>query len=72
VDARTVSELAAAVTANKFARVYWSGDPVGEERIKQETGATVRCIPLDQPGAEGQCITSAVTTTQQAIFARAY
>ena len=72
VQARTVSELAEAVAAGKFVRAYWSGDPIGEERIKQETGATVRCIPLDQPDAEGQCITSAVTTTQQAIFARAY
>jgi prolyl-tRNA synthetase len=72
VQARTVAELAEAVTASKFVRAYWSGDPVGEERIKQETGATVRCIPLDRPGEEGQCITSEVATRQQAIFARAY
>ncbi len=72
VDVRTVVELTEAVTSSKFARAYWSGDPVGEERIKQETGATVRCIPLDQPDVAGQCITSAVSTTQQAIFARAY
>ena len=72
VGVRTVSELAEVVAANRFARAYWSGDTLGEERIKQETGATVRCIPLVQSGEEGQCITSAVMTTQQAIFARAY
>lgn len=72
VDVTTVAQLSEAIASNKFARAYWSGDPVGEERIKQETGATTRCIPLEQSGEQGQCITSAVPTTQQVIFARAY
>lgn len=72
IDVRTVAELTEAIANSKFARAHWSGDPLGEERIKQETGATTRCIPLEQSGEEGQCITSAVPTTQQVIFARAY
>jgi prolyl-tRNA synthetase len=72
IDTESIADIAKAVSANKFARAYWSGDPVGEERIKQETGATVRCIPLAQPTEEGVCVTSGVKTKQQAIFARAY
>lgn len=72
VNVKTEQELAEVVGSRKFALAYWSGDPEGEERIKQATGATVRCIPLDQPGTEGICITTGKPTTQQAIFARAY
>jgi prolyl-tRNA synthetase len=72
VNVKTEQELAEVVGSRKFALAYWSGDPEGEERIKQATGATTRCIPLDQPGVEGICITTGKPTTQQAIFARAY
>jgi prolyl-tRNA synthetase len=72
VAVKSELELSEAIKARKFALAYWSGDPEGEERIKQATGATTRCIPLDQSGTEGICITTGKPTTQQAIFARAY
>jgi prolyl-tRNA synthetase len=72
VDVSSEQELAEVVGARKFARAYWGGDPEGEERIKQATGATTRCIPLEQAGVEGKSITTGKPTSQQAIFARAY
>ena len=72
VDVSSERELAEVIGARKFARAYWGGDPEGEERIKQATGATTRCIPLDQVGIEGKSITTGKPTSQQAIFARAY
>ena len=43
-----------------------------EAKIKEETKATLRCIPLDQPGGQGKCIYSGEEATEKAYFARAY
>jgi prolyl-tRNA synthetase len=55
-----------------FARAYWAGSRADEQRVQDETRATIRCIPLDQPEQAGRCILTGQETTQQAIFARAY
>ena len=39
-----------------FARSYWCGDANCEEQIKETTKATLRCIPMEQPGGTGACI----------------
>ena len=43
-----------------------------EEKIKEETKATMRCIPLEQPGGSGKCIYCGQPASEKAIFARAY
>ncbi len=55
-----------------FARAYWAGTTAEEQRVQDETRATIRCIPLDQPGQAGRCVLTGEETTQQVIFARAY
>ena len=55
-----------------FARVWWAGDNDDEIRVKEETKATMRCIPFDQPGGSGTCFFSGKPATQIAIFGRAY
>ena len=55
-----------------FVRVWWAGDAAQEEQIKQETKATIRCIPFDQPGGGGRCVLTGQPTTRSVIFARAY
>jgi prolyl-tRNA synthetase len=55
-----------------FARVWWDGDAALERQIKEETKATLRCIPLDQPDRTGTCFMTGRPTRTQAIFARAY
>jgi prolyl-tRNA synthetase len=55
-----------------FARVWWAGDNDDEVRVKEETKATMRCIPFDQPGGSGTCFLTGKPATQVAIFGRAY
>ncbi|MCS7078663.1 MAG: proline--tRNA ligase [Chloracidobacterium sp.] len=70
-DVTTYDDFKAAVETG-FARVWWDGDAALEQRIKEETKATLRCIPLAQPGETGTCFMTGRPTTTQAIFARAY
>ncbi|MEZ4862657.1 MAG: proline--tRNA ligase [Caldilineaceae bacterium] len=55
-----------------FVRAWWAGSDAEEKQVQQETRATHRCYPLDQPGGEGVCFYTGKRATQQAIFARAY
>ncbi len=55
-----------------FISAHWDGTPETEELIKQETKATIRCIPLNNPLEEGVCIYSGKTSTQRVLFAKAY
>jgi prolyl-tRNA synthetase len=57
-----------------FVRVKWAEDSAAEQAIKEETKATLRVIPLDQPegGVQGKCFYTGKPATCEAIFARAY
>ncbi|MCX8081659.1 MAG: proline--tRNA ligase [Bacteroidia bacterium] len=55
-----------------FLLAHWDGTPETEERIKEETKATIRCIPLNNPKEEGKCICTGKPSTQRVVFARAY
>ena len=55
-----------------FAFSWWCGNADCEANIKEETKATMRCIPLEQPGGSGKCIHCGQPATEKAIFAKAY
>jgi prolyl-tRNA synthetase len=55
-----------------FAFSWWCGSAECEARIKEETKATMRCIPLEQPSGSGKCIYCGGPAKEKAIFARAY
>jgi prolyl-tRNA synthetase len=55
-----------------WARAWWCGETACETAIKEDTHATTRNIPLDQPGGEGTCIRCGQPAHEMAIFARAY
>jgi prolyl-tRNA synthetase len=55
-----------------FAYAHWDGTPETEARIKEETKATVRCIPLNGESEEGKCIYSGKPSKQRVYFAVAY
>jgi len=55
-----------------FVLAHWDGTPETEEKIKEETKATIRCIPLNNPQENGVCIYSGKPSTQRVLFARAY
>jgi prolyl-tRNA synthetase len=55
-----------------WAYTWWCGSGACEARIKEDTKATTRCIPLDQPGGSGRCIVCGGAASEKAVIARAY
>src|SRR6202035_1922986 len=74
-DARDYEELKKAVEMG-FAFSHWCGDSECEAKIKEETRATMRCIPIDQDNEQsadgGSCVHCGKPAAVRAIFARAY
>ncbi|HNZ71943.1 MAG TPA: proline--tRNA ligase [Prolixibacteraceae bacterium] len=62
------------VLVNKggFISAHWDGTPETEQKIKEETKATIRCIPLDAVEEEGKCIYSGKPSKCRVLFAIAY
>jgi prolyl-tRNA synthetase len=55
-----------------FLSAHWDGTPETEQKIKDETKATIRCIPLDNKQEAGKCILTGRPSAQRVLFARAY
>ncbi len=55
-----------------FVAAHWDGTPETEEKIKELTKATIRCIPLNNEQEAGKCILTGNPSTQRVFFARAY
>lgn len=73
VDVDDWETLAVRVAANAgWNRAWWCGEAACETKVKNETKATIRCIPFEGQGGEGPCIACGGTSTQRVIMARAY
>jgi prolyl-tRNA synthetase len=70
-DPATYEEFRTAVE-NGFAFSWWCGAPECETKIKEDTKATTRCIPIDQPGGQGRCIVCGKEAPKKAYFGKAY
>lgn len=55
-----------------FVAAHWDGSAATEEKIKDLTKATIRCIPLDQVKEDGKCVLTGAKSTGRVLFARAY
>ena len=55
-----------------FISAHWDGTPETEEKIKELTKATIRCIPLDVVDEEGKCILTGNPSSKRVIFAKSY
>jgi prolyl-tRNA synthetase len=55
-----------------FISAHWDGTSETEEKIKEKTKATIRCIPLNNSQEDGVCIFSGNPSKQRVLFARAY
>ncbi|PCI97454.1 MAG: proline--tRNA ligase [Flavobacteriales bacterium] len=66
-DFKTVLE-----TKTGFISAHWDGTEETEEKIKKETKATIRCIPLDTKDENGVCVFSGKPSTKRVLFAKAY
>ncbi|WP_140936723.1 proline--tRNA ligase [Sphingobacterium lumbrici] len=59
-------------TKGGFISCHWDGTVETEKRVKEETKATIRCIPLDNKEEEGICIFTGKPSAQRVLFAKAY
>jgi prolyl-tRNA synthetase len=59
-------------TKGGFISAHWDGTAETEDKIKELTKATIRCIPLNNPLEDGTCILTGKPSTQRVLFARAY
>jgi prolyl-tRNA synthetase len=60
------------VVKNGWALTWWCGSPEDEARVKDDTKATTRCIPIDQPGGSGKCAVCGRDANEKVYWARAY
>ncbi len=72
-DAHTYAELKTIMqTTRGFIRAFWCEDASCEEKIKQETKASTRCLPLDAKAERGSCIYCGKPAKHRWLFAQAY
>ena len=65
-------DFKARIDGGGFFLCHWDGTTETEERIKEETKATIRCIPLDQPDEPGVCMVTGKPSQRRVIIARNY
>lgn len=70
----TYEELKAIFADNqsKFVMAHWDGTAESEAKVKEETKATIRCIPYDAPEEAGKCIISGRPSQRRVLFAKSY
>lgn len=72
IEVDTYDEFKEVIEKGGFIMAHWDGTPETEEKIKQETKATIRCIPLDGDKTSGICMVTGKPSAQRVVFARAY
>ena len=71
-EANSYEEFKAKIEAGGFVLAHWDGTTETEERVKEETKATIRCIPFDGDETPGTCIFTGKPSARRVIFARNY
>jgi prolyl-tRNA synthetase len=70
--ADTYEEFKKQIELGGFVYAHWDGTSETELKIKEETKATIRCIPLDNKLESGKCILTGNPSSQRVVFAKAY
>ena len=71
-EVNSYDEFKVEIEKGGFLMCHWDGTPETEEKIKEETKATIRCIPLDGDKTPGLCMVTGKPSAQRVVFARAY
>ena len=71
-DINSYDEFKVEIEKGGFLMCHWDGTPETEEKIKEDTKATIRCIPLNGDTTPGVCMVSGKPSAQRVVFARAY
>lgn len=72
VDVSSYGELKEAISEGKWARGPWSASDADELKVKEETSATIRCYPFEQPEGTKKCFMTGNPAEEVAIFAKSY
>ncbi|MDE6027512.1 MAG: hypothetical protein K2G23_05540 [Muribaculaceae bacterium] len=72
IEVDSYEEFKEKIEEGVFIMAHWDGTPETEEKIKEETKATIRCIPLEGDRTPGVCMVTGKPSAQRVIFARAY
>jgi len=71
-EVNSYEEFKVEIEKGGFLLCHWDGTPETEELIKNETKATIRCIPLDGDKTPGNCMVTGKPSVCRVIFARSY
>ncbi|MDD4712663.1 MAG: proline--tRNA ligase [Bacteroidales bacterium] len=71
-EVNSYEEFKVEIEKGGFLLCHWDGTPETEERVKNETKATIRCIPFEGDKTPGKCMVTGKPSARRVIFARAY
>lgn len=71
-EVNSYDEFKVEIEKGGFLLCHWDGTPETEEKIKEDTKATIRCIPIDGDLTPGVCMVTGKPSSQRVVFARAY
>ncbi len=71
-EVNSYDEFKLEIEKGGFLMCHWDGTPETEEKIKEDTKATIRCIPLNGDTTPGICMVTGKPSAQRVVFARAY
>lgn len=71
-EINSYDEFKVEIEKGGFLMCHWDGTPETEEKIKEDTKATIRCVPLDGDMTPGVCMLTGKPSAQRVVFARAY
>jgi prolyl-tRNA synthetase len=71
-EVNSYDEFKVEIEKGGFLMCHWDGTPETEEKIKEDTKATIRCIPLNGDTTPGVCMVTGKPSVQRVVFARAY
>lgn len=71
-EVNSYDEFKVEIEKGGFLLCHWDGTPETEEKVKADTKATIRCIPLEGDKTPGACMVTGKPSAQRVIFARAY
>jgi prolyl-tRNA synthetase len=72
LEANSYEEFKELLEKGGFISAHWDGTPETEEKIKNETKATIRCIPLDAKEEAGKCMVTGKPSGRRVLFAKSY
>ncbi len=70
--ADSFEEFKSLIEKGGFVWAHWDGTSETEEKIKQQTKATIRCIPIEKDEELGKCVLSGKASNQRVLFAKSY